>query len=68
MTAPVLQKCFGHGTTGEGIMQDIETKGLFRLRYRIMVNDGPKPIVLRNAKAENSDGVKPVAGVTILDE
>ena len=52
----------------ENVMRDIKEKGMFQLRYRIMVNNEPKPIVLRVAKVEEDDGIKLAAGVTIIDE
>ena len=53
--------------TRENVLRDIDAKGRFQIRYRIMVGGVPKPINLRMARVSERDGEKLVAGVSILD-
>ena len=51
--------------TKEEIMRDIWEKGMYQIRYRLVINGEPRPIVLKAALVEESDGEKLTVGVNI---
>jgi hypothetical protein len=54
--------------TRENILRNIREKGKFQMRYRLVINGEPKPIVLKAAMVKESDGEKLTVGVNIEDE
>ena len=51
--------------TKEKIMRDIKEKGMFQMHYRLVISGEPKPIVLKAAMVEESDGEKLTVGVNV---
>ena len=49
--------------TKENILREIEQKGVFRLKYRLMIGGKPTPVVLRIARVKERDGEKLIVGV-----
>ena len=54
--------------TRENILRNIREKGLFQMNYRLVINGEPKPIVLKAAMVEESDGEKLTVGVNVEEE
>lgn len=53
--------------TKENVLRDVREKGLFQLRYRIMLRGSPRPVSLRVATVKEQDGEKLLAGVRAMD-
>ena len=47
----------------EKILREIETHGHWNLRYRLMLNGTPKPVLLKIVPVKESDGEKLIVGV-----
>ena len=47
----------------ESVMREIEENGTFQMRYRLVVNGEPQPVVLKMARIRESDGDRLIAGV-----
>jgi len=47
----------------ESVMREIEENGTFQIRYRLVVNGEPQPVVLKMARIRESDGDRLIAGV-----
>ena len=54
--------------TKEEIMQEVKTKGRFRMSYRVVLNGEVKNLVLTAAMVRESDGEKLTVGVNLEDE
>ena len=54
--------------TRENFMQGVQNGGIFKMRYRLVVNGVPRPIALRAAMVRESDGDKLIVGVNVLDK
>ncbi|MBR0367004.1 MAG: EAL domain-containing protein [Clostridia bacterium] len=54
--------------TRESFMRGVENGGIFKMRYRLVVNGAPRPIALRAAMVSEADGDKLIVGVNVLDE
>ena len=54
--------------TRENILRNIREKGLFQMNYRLVINGEPKPIVLKAAMVEESDGEKLTVVVNVEEE
>lgn len=54
--------------TKENILRDAREKGLFQMHYRLVINGEPKPVILKAAIMNESDGDKLIVGVNIEDE
>lgn len=53
--------------TRENFMRGVENGGIFKMRYRLVVDGVPRPIALRAAMVGETDGDKLVVGVNVLD-
>ena len=49
--------------TEENVMREIQENGAFNMQYRLLINGEQRPVSLRIAKVEESDGERLVAGV-----
>ena len=54
--------------TKENILRNIREKGKFQMHYRLVINGEAKPIVLKAAMVEESDGEKLTVGVNVEEE
>ena len=68
MVYPEDRSYFLEHFTKENIMRDIKEKGMYQIRYRLVINGEPRPIVLKAAMVEESDGEKLTVGVNVADE
>ena len=50
------------------VMKDIEEKGRYQIRYRLMINGEPRPILLKAAQVKENDGEKIIVGVNVEDD
>ena len=53
--------------TKDNILRTIEENGVFRLRYRLMIEGKPKQVVLRAALVQEKNGPKLIVGVSDLE-
>ena len=54
--------------TKEKVMREIEEKGRYQIRYRLMIKGQPKRIILTAAKVVEGGREKLIFGVNVLDE
>ena len=53
--------------TKENILRGVREKRMFQIQYRLVINEEPKPIVLKAAIVKETDGEKLIVGVNIVD-
>jgi hypothetical protein len=54
--------------TKENVMREIEEKGRYQIRYRLMIKGQPKRIILTAAKMVEAGREKLIFGVNVLDD
>ena len=64
---PEDQTHFCEMLTKENVMCDIEKTGLFRLHYRILLDNLPKSVNARAALVEEDDGKKLILGISFVE-
>ena len=47
----------------ENILREIAEKGLFQIRYRLILKGEPRPVILKIVSVREDDGDKLIAGV-----
>ncbi|MBQ7582982.1 MAG: EAL domain-containing protein [Lachnospiraceae bacterium] len=53
--------------TRENVMKDIEEKGVYSLKYRLLIEDKPVNVCLRAAMIEDREGPRLIVGVNNMD-
>ena len=52
----------------ETVLRDIEAKGRYMIRYRLMIDGKSRPVILAAAKVTENDGEKIIIGVNVVGE
>lgn len=59
---------FEESFTRENVLRDLEKHGMYQLRYRLLLSDGPLHVRLKAATVEEPDGLRLIVGVSDIDE
>ena len=51
----------------ENILQEIADRGIFKIKYRLLLKEGAKPVCLKIGRVREEDGDKLIAGVMVTD-
>ncbi len=62
MLHPDDLEMFREAFTKEKVLDDIDKKGIFTLKYRLIIDNSPVPVILRIARVNEDDGEKLIIG------